>query len=67
MIKMSLKIRSCVSGGFQLYERSILNLKERRTSLRKAVFIATFVSLLVLVFVASAPAGSILDRILKKG
>jgi polar amino acid transport system substrate-binding protein len=35
--------------------------------MRKAVFIATFVSLLVLVLVASAAAGSILDRILKKG
>ena len=35
--------------------------------MRKAVFIATLVSLLLLVFVASAPAGSILDRILKKG
>jgi len=33
--------------------------------MRKAVFIATFVSLLVLVFVASAAAGSIMDRILK--
>ena len=35
--------------------------------MRKAAFIATFVSLLVLVFVASAPAGGILDRILEKG
>ena len=35
--------------------------------MRKAVFIATFVTVLVLVFVASAPAGGILDRILKKG
>jgi len=35
--------------------------------MRKAIFIATLVSVLVLVFVASAPAGSILDRILKKG
>lgn len=35
--------------------------------MRKAILIVTLVSVLVLVFVASAPAGSILDRILKKG
>ena len=35
--------------------------------MRKTIFIAALVSLLVLSFVASAPAGSIMDRILKKG
>jgi len=35
--------------------------------MRKAIFIVTLVSVLVLVFITSAPAGSILDRILKKG
>ncbi|MGD9235190.1 MAG: transporter substrate-binding domain-containing protein [Desulfobacterales bacterium] len=35
--------------------------------MRKTIFIAALVSLLVLSFVASAPAGDILDRILKKG
>ena len=35
--------------------------------MRKTILITALVSLLVLVFVASAPAGSILDRILKRG
>ncbi|MGD2097330.1 MAG: transporter substrate-binding domain-containing protein [Desulfobacterales bacterium] len=35
--------------------------------MRKTIFIATLVSLLVLSFVASAPAGDVLDRILKNG
>jgi polar amino acid transport system substrate-binding protein len=35
--------------------------------MRKTIFIAALVSLLVLSFVGSAPAGDILDRILKKG
>jgi polar amino acid transport system substrate-binding protein len=35
--------------------------------MRKAIFISTLVAVLVMVFVASASAGSILDRILKKG
>ena len=35
--------------------------------MRKTIFIAALVSLLVLSFVASAPAGDVLDRILKNG
>ena len=35
--------------------------------MRKTVFIATLVSVLVLAFVASAPAGNVLDRILQRG
>jgi polar amino acid transport system substrate-binding protein len=35
--------------------------------MRKAIFITTLVSVLVLLFVATAPAGDVLDRILKKG
>lgn len=35
--------------------------------MRKIIFTATLVSLLVLAFVASAPAGSVLDRILQRG
>lgn len=35
--------------------------------MRKTIFITVLVSVLVFVFVASAPAGSILERILKKG